>query len=276
MIKFFRKIRQKMLIDNKFSKYLLYAIGEIFLVVIGILIALQVSEWNNNQNKKKAEQVVLAQIKSDLEQSQIELGDMKDYHLVRAETCAKILREFWKDEPTSDSIAYDLRSARSTINYSPILGNIKALINSGNIDLVSNRELKNDMVAYVEYVESQLRDLTRAEESYFRKGVEIIDEIMPNNVQDKDYYIQEIEESDPQKRPSWYTDDLSPVPAQAENMVKVPFKANVNELFRSKQFYIGYKKIWVHQFNSLRIYDDILLITEELLDKLKTTNNNKK
>jgi len=43
MIKFFRKIRQKLLIENKFSKYILYAIGEIILVVIGILIALQIN-----------------------------------------------------------------------------------------------------------------------------------------------------------------------------------------------------------------------------------------
>ncbi|WP_282124309.1 DUF6090 family protein [Algibacter mikhailovii] len=43
---FFRTIRQKLLSENKFSKYLLYAIGEIILVVIGILIALQVNHWN--------------------------------------------------------------------------------------------------------------------------------------------------------------------------------------------------------------------------------------
>ena len=49
MIKFFRQIRQRLLTENKFSKYLLYAIGEIVLVVIGILIALQVSNWNTNR-----------------------------------------------------------------------------------------------------------------------------------------------------------------------------------------------------------------------------------
>ena len=49
MIKFFRKIRQQMLNENKFSKYLLYAIGEIVLVVIGILIALQINNWNSKR-----------------------------------------------------------------------------------------------------------------------------------------------------------------------------------------------------------------------------------
>ena len=66
MIKFFRKIRQNLLFEGKNGKYLKYAFGEIILVVIGILIALQVNEWNNERNKNKAEEIVLEQFKSDL------------------------------------------------------------------------------------------------------------------------------------------------------------------------------------------------------------------
>ena len=51
MIKFFRKIRQNLLSEGKTGKYLKYAIGEIILVVIGILIALSINNWNDNQNK---------------------------------------------------------------------------------------------------------------------------------------------------------------------------------------------------------------------------------
>ena len=56
MIKFFRKIRQNLLSENKFSKYLIYAIGEIILVVIGILIALGVNNWNENRKLDKIRQ----------------------------------------------------------------------------------------------------------------------------------------------------------------------------------------------------------------------------
>jgi hypothetical protein len=56
MIKFFRKIRRKLLTENKFSKYLLYAIGEIILVVIGILIALSINNWN--QKRLKHEELI--------------------------------------------------------------------------------------------------------------------------------------------------------------------------------------------------------------------------
>jgi sensor domain CHASE-containing protein len=66
MIKFFRKIRQKMLTESKFSKYLLYAIGEIVLVVIGILIALQINNWNENKKLEELKQVYYQQLLKDL------------------------------------------------------------------------------------------------------------------------------------------------------------------------------------------------------------------
>ena len=65
MIKFFRKIRQRLLTENKFSKYLLYAIGEIILVVIGILIALQVNNWNESKKRSRQEIALIENLKSE-------------------------------------------------------------------------------------------------------------------------------------------------------------------------------------------------------------------
>ena len=65
MIKFFRKIRQKLLAKNKFSKYLIYAIGEIVLVVIGILIALQINNWNEQQKTKSNQEKYLTLLKTE-------------------------------------------------------------------------------------------------------------------------------------------------------------------------------------------------------------------
>ena len=67
MLRFFRQIRQRLLTDNKFSKYLLYAVGEILLVVIGILIALQVNNWNEQRKDRATEQKVLYDLHEDLE-----------------------------------------------------------------------------------------------------------------------------------------------------------------------------------------------------------------
>ncbi len=70
MINFFRKIRQHLLSENKFSKYLPYAIGEIILVVIGILIALQINNWNEvrkqNRQLEIYEKSLVSELKSDL------------------------------------------------------------------------------------------------------------------------------------------------------------------------------------------------------------------
>jgi hypothetical protein len=64
MLRFFRQIRQKLLADNKFSKYLLYAVGEILLVVIGILIALQVNTWKEEREMRKEELLLLSNLKA--------------------------------------------------------------------------------------------------------------------------------------------------------------------------------------------------------------------
>jgi hypothetical protein len=66
MLRFFRQIRQRLLTDNKFSKYLLYAVGEILLVVIGILIALQVDNWKEDIKQNKRELILLSELKSNL------------------------------------------------------------------------------------------------------------------------------------------------------------------------------------------------------------------
>lgn len=66
-MKFFRKIRQSLLHDNKFAKYLLYAIGEIILVVIGILIALQINTWNEWRKDRIKEENILHDLAKNIE-----------------------------------------------------------------------------------------------------------------------------------------------------------------------------------------------------------------
>ena len=81
MIRFFRNIRQKLAAENKVMAYMRYAIGEIILVVIGILIALQVNNWNENRKDTKFEHEILTLIDQNLEQDSValssELSDTK-------------------------------------------------------------------------------------------------------------------------------------------------------------------------------------------------------
>jgi len=73
MIKFFRKIRRKLLSENKFSKYLVYAIGEIVLVIIGILLALQINNSNSERIEKNTFKSNLQFVIEDLEQDKTDL-----------------------------------------------------------------------------------------------------------------------------------------------------------------------------------------------------------
>ena len=66
MIKFFRQIRQNLIMENNTSKYLKYAIGEIVLVVIGILIALQINNWNEDHKLKNEELKILLELNNAL------------------------------------------------------------------------------------------------------------------------------------------------------------------------------------------------------------------
>ena len=75
MIKFFRNIRKSLLTENRFNKYLVYAIGEIVLVVIGILIALQINIWNESRKNKENIERILKEIQQDL------LNDIQEFGL---------------------------------------------------------------------------------------------------------------------------------------------------------------------------------------------------
>ena len=76
MIKLFRKIRQKMLTENKFSKYLLYAVGEIILVVIGILIALSINNWNENRKESNLELEILSDLYNNISNNKIKIDNL--------------------------------------------------------------------------------------------------------------------------------------------------------------------------------------------------------
>ena len=107
MIKFFRKIRQKMLTENKFSKYLLYAIGEIILVVIGILIALWINNWNQEQILTKQTDALLHNMVLDLKTDTTQF----DHDIIRLEkniTGGKLLLQNKPFESISADSLYGL------------------------------------------------------------------------------------------------------------------------------------------------------------------------
>lgn len=91
MISLFRKIRQKLLKENRVTRYLVYALGEILLVVIGILIALQINTWNENRKYRNQEAAFYADIISDLDKDLDKLDFLTEFHQKRIEILSTIL-----------------------------------------------------------------------------------------------------------------------------------------------------------------------------------------
>lgn len=103
MIKFFRHIRQRLLTENKISKYLLYAIGEIILVVIGILIALQVNNWREEQQDIKDFNLIIKEIGNNIRLDSIEMAiDVND--IKKQIECLEFLMNIDKSIP-NDSLS---------------------------------------------------------------------------------------------------------------------------------------------------------------------------
>lgn len=140
MIKFFRQIRQNLIMDNKTSKYLKYAIGEIILVVIGILIALSINNWNENRINKKNVHHMLKAIKAENQINIEELAVMiEDSNHVR-KTLIQLLSSMGenfheKDEYIIDSLFFE---GLSITLFDPNKASFTNLINSGHIKYIRN------------------------------------------------------------------------------------------------------------------------------------------
>ena len=144
MIKFFRKIRQRLLTENKFSKYLIYAIGEIILVVIGILIALQINNWNDQRISKK-EVITQLKILSNELKDDINLfeSQIKSYP-ERVDYLQKLSQGEY--EELDLSLFFEIVVWNDTpILFGDSYVNLKT---KGGIDLIDDNDLKNKLGFY--------------------------------------------------------------------------------------------------------------------------------
>ena len=141
-MKIFRKIRQAFIKKGDLTNYLWYAIGEILLVMIGILLALQVNNWNENKIKRSAELTYYSNIKNRLLddkrliQSQINYNSRYDNQFKYANEIIEI-----NDRTKTDTLG---KIAINLTNYSDFDGrdNIyESMVNSGEIKLLKNNEI---------------------------------------------------------------------------------------------------------------------------------------
>jgi len=143
MIKFFRKIRQNLLTEGKTGKYFKYAIGEILLVVIGILIAVQVNDLNNDQKDKKMEQRYISDLMQDLKADSIAIAQFIKNSDEQVRTKNNIVSYYNGQSYPKDSLVYYFEQQWKPIyNFTPILTTLEEMKSTGRISVISNLDLR--------------------------------------------------------------------------------------------------------------------------------------
>lgn len=172
MIKFFIRIRQQLLSENKFSKYLLYAIGEIILVVIGILIALQINNNNNYNEQRKIEREYLislqSEFKSNLDKLHLSINDNE----IRIKALKDLLTLFdisVLDSVSNKSISLMIHPIFGTdLSYKPSLGVLSDIISSGKLNIILNKNLRQKLASFessIDYLKIQEEEANNIKQS---------------------------------------------------------------------------------------------------------------
>ena len=164
MIKFFRKIRYDLMKKNKTSKYIKYAIGEIVLVVIGILLALQLNTWKTNSTNQRQEQVLLIELQGEYQDKLKELEDKVAIRNVMLSSCNLLLEGI--DTKNYDMPQDSLNKYAGAMILTPTFDASNSvtdeLINSGKLYLIKNKQLRKQILDW----SSTLAKLVEEEQMY--------------------------------------------------------------------------------------------------------------
>jgi len=145
MINLLRRIRRNMMTEKKSDLYLVYAIGEVVLVVLGILIALQIDNWNENKKTRNTEQQYLLSLKEEFNFNKGELGSIMNQNKTNFDYALRILDNTGPESPeiTEEEFGRLLRSSLSyETQFDPNQGVLDEIISSGKLSMFRNKELK--------------------------------------------------------------------------------------------------------------------------------------
>ena len=197
MIKFFRKIRYNLMETNKTGKYLKYAIGEVVLVIIGILIALEINEQTKKKDNNNLRNLYIIQLNDEVEQNINELIDTKNSTfemLKELDTLLKILINKDHDNPKLFSKSVNLYRA---YQFNPIAVTYENLKFSGDLKLFNDLDLRNSIsnayqsfnyIRTVEDIDENIKTSNYRE--YFMPNARLMDMSMSSNNFGKDAYFE--------------------------------------------------------------------------------------
>jgi hypothetical protein len=136
---------------NKTKKYLKYAIGEIVLVVIGILIALQINNWNENSKERYVEQEYLVSLKEEFNHNLIELDSVVRSNTFNRDNAVELSNLMGPDSPSITEKEFADLAMNMTnweVQYRPNQAVLDEIISSGKLAIFSNDKLKFTLSSY--------------------------------------------------------------------------------------------------------------------------------
>ena len=150
MLKFFRKIRYDLMEKNKTGKYLKYAIGEIVLVVIGILIALSLNNWKEDLDNRGEENRILSGLKQEFEANLLEVKRNIELNTSTVESSIDLINLLRTENPFTntryvDSLLYVVYQFGS---FDAQSGLIDEVISSGKLSIINDTELRNKLTSF--------------------------------------------------------------------------------------------------------------------------------
>ncbi|WP_343485905.1 DUF6090 family protein [Allomuricauda sp. d1] len=152
MIKFFRNIRKRLLSEGKTAQYIKYAIGEIVLVVIGILIALKINNWNEARKNSNKEKAILKELHNEFKANLTQFEEAKNVHQKSFQAAEIVIRNLNRPETpeSQDSLREYGSKVFSNITFNPSNGVVQSLISSGDFQLIQNDSLRRHLVSWRE------------------------------------------------------------------------------------------------------------------------------
>ena len=163
MINFFRKIRKKMADDNKPIEYMRYATGEIVLVVIGILIALSINNWNENRKSKIMANEVYKNLLTSLQQDSTEVQKIIELQTKSVEAIRKLILNDSKkeliefDEKNLDSLSKEIMLG--VMSFFPKTGIYNLIVSNNGMDLLQSKEIKASLINLYDYQYKQYENV---------------------------------------------------------------------------------------------------------------------
>lgn len=166
MIKLFRNIRKKLIAEGKTTNYLKYAIGEIILVVIGILIALQINNWNENRKNRAEEKIVKTNLQEELLQIQNNMHVKINQLNISKNAVKELMGLFGKSSSEIQKINTDslIYYSLTWPEFNPSSSVLNDLLQSGRLHLITNTHLRNLLFKWsptIKEAESQYNEMIR-------------------------------------------------------------------------------------------------------------------